>query len=79
MKTNANTVRIAVIVLALLLLAAIIMFSQKQTTTPTLYFEVSTPTPFICSSGENAITRTVTSSGSTVVVYECDGGHYVRP
>jgi len=80
MMTNASMIRIAVIVLAWFLLTAIlIMVSPKQPPTPTAYFAAPQATPFLCSSGDNAITRTITSSGNSVVVYECDGGHYVRP
>lgn len=75
MKTNANTVRIMVIVLAWILLTAIlILVSPKQTPTPTQYKTDSV----ICSDGSNATVHTETISGETIVTYWCDGGAYDR-
>lgn len=76
MNNHANTIRIAVIVLAWLLLTAIlILISPKQTPTPTQHQVNSV----ICSDGSNATVHTETISGQTVVTYWCDGGTYVRP
>ena len=73
MKTNASTIRIAVIVLAWLLLTAILILVSPKQTTPTL----RQPAPVVCLSGDT-YTKTVSSSGYTVTLYECDGGHYGR-
>ena len=76
MKTNASTIRITVIVLAWLLLTAIlILFSPKQTPTPTKHQVNSV----VCSDGTNATVKTETISAETIVPYWCDGGTYVRP
>lgn len=74
MNRNASTIRITVLVLAWLLLTAILItISPKQTPTPTL----RQPAPVVCLSG-GAYTKTVSSSGYTVTLYECDGGTYGR-
>lgn len=74
MNNHANTIRIAVIVLAWLLLTAILILVSPKQTTPTQYQVNSV----VCSDGSNATVRTQTISGETIVTYWCDGGTYVR-